>query len=97
MVDTNFASKPHSNMLDLDSNFWEDLEERRVKAGVAAKVWVTVGLAWRSLDMSESMDIQDDTDQNPVVHCLPLVAILHRPYRKTGRPGIYYMRDRCTS
>ena len=31
----------------------EDLKERQIKAGVAAKAWVTVGLAWRSLDMSE--------------------------------------------
>ena len=40
-----FASKPHSSVSDLDSNFLEDLEERWIKAGVAAKAWVTVGLA----------------------------------------------------
>jgi hypothetical protein len=38
---------------DSDSDFCEDLEERRVKAGVAAKAWVTIGLAWRSPDVSE--------------------------------------------
>jgi hypothetical protein len=48
-----FASEPHSSVSDLDSDFLEDLEERRIKAGVAAKAWVTVGLAWRSPDMSE--------------------------------------------
>jgi hypothetical protein len=53
IVDTDFASEPHSNMSDSDSDFWEDLEERRVKAGVATKAWVTVGLAWRSPDVSE--------------------------------------------
>jgi hypothetical protein len=53
IVDTDFASEPHSNMSDSDGEFWEDLEERRVKAGVAAKAWVTVGLAWRSPDVSE--------------------------------------------
>jgi len=31
----------------------EDLEERWIKAGVVAKAWVTVGLAWRSPDVSE--------------------------------------------
>ena len=31
----------------------EDLEERWIKAGVAAKAWVTIGLAWRSPDVSE--------------------------------------------
>jgi hypothetical protein len=45
VVDTDFASEPHSNMSDSDSDFWEDLEERRVKAGVGIKAWVTVGLA----------------------------------------------------
>jgi len=45
IVDTDFASEPHSDMLDSDGEFWEDLEERQVKAGVAAKAWVTVGLA----------------------------------------------------
>jgi len=82
-------------MLDLDSDFWEDLEERRVKASVAAKAWVTVGLAWRSPDVSESMDIQDDADWNLAVRCLPPVAILRRPHRKTGSPGIYYTWDGC--
>src|SRR6266851_3443831 len=52
MVDTDFASEPHSNISDLDSDFWEDLEERRVKASVVAKAWVTIGLAWRSPDVS---------------------------------------------
>ena len=48
-----FASEPHTSVLDPDSNFSEDLEERRIKAGVAAKAWVTIGLAWRSPDVSE--------------------------------------------
>src|SRR5216683_3786991 len=52
VVDTDFTSEPHSNISDSDSDFWEDLEERQVKAGVAAKAWVTIGLAWRSPDVS---------------------------------------------
>jgi hypothetical protein len=48
-----FTSEPHSSVLDLDSNILKDLEERWIKAGVAAKAWVTVRLAWRSLDVSE--------------------------------------------
>ncbi len=53
IVDTNFMSEPHSNILDSDSDFGEDLEERWVKAGVIAKALVMIGLAWRSPDMSE--------------------------------------------
>jgi len=48
-----FASEPHTSVSDPDSDFSEDLEERRIKAGVAAKAWVTIGLAWRSPDVSE--------------------------------------------
>jgi hypothetical protein len=48
-----FASEPHTSVSDLDSDFSEDLEERWIKAGVAAKAWVTIGLAWRSPDVSE--------------------------------------------
>lgn len=89
VVDTDFMSEAHSNFSDSDSDFWEDLEERRKNAGFAVKTWVTVGLAWRSPDVSESMEIQVDVDRNPPVRCLPPVAILRRPHGKTGRPGIY--------
>ena len=53
IIDTDFASEPHTSVSDPDSDFSEDLEERRIKAGVAAKAWVTIGLAWRSPDVSE--------------------------------------------
>jgi len=53
VIDTDFASEPHTSVLDPDSDFSEDLEERWIKASVAAKAWVTIGLAWRSLDVSE--------------------------------------------
>ena len=48
-----FASEPHSSVSDSDSDFWEDMEDRRVKVGVAAKAWATIGLAWRSPDVSK--------------------------------------------
>ena len=48
-----FMSKPHISVLDSDSDSCKDLKERQVKAGVAAKAWVMIGLAWRSPDMSE--------------------------------------------
>ena len=48
-----FASEPHTSVSDPDSDFSEDLEERQIKVGVAAKAWVTIGLAWRSPDVSE--------------------------------------------
>ena len=53
IIDTDFTSEPHTSVSDPDSNFSEDLKERRIKAGVAAKAWVTIGLAWRSPDVSE--------------------------------------------
>ena len=53
IIDMDFVSEPHTSVSDLDSDFCEDLEERRIKAGVMAKAWVMIGLAWRSLDMSE--------------------------------------------
>jgi hypothetical protein len=53
IIDTDFASEPHTSVSDPDSDFSEDLEERRIKAGIAAKAWVTIGLAWRSPDVSE--------------------------------------------
>ena len=53
VIDTDFTSEPHTSVSDLDSDFCEDLEERWVKAGVVAKAWVTIEIAWRSLDMSE--------------------------------------------
>jgi hypothetical protein len=53
IINTDFASKPYTSVLDSDSDFCEDLEERWVKAGVVAKAWVTIGLAWRSPDVSE--------------------------------------------
>ena len=53
VIDTDFMSEPHTSVSDSDSDFCEDLEERQVKAGVAAKAWVTIGLAWRSPDVSE--------------------------------------------
>jgi hypothetical protein len=48
-----FMSKPHISVLDSDSDSCKDLKERQVKAGVVAKAWVTIEIAWRSLDMSE--------------------------------------------
>jgi hypothetical protein len=81
VVDTDFASEPHSNISDSDSNFWEDLEGRRVKAGVAVKAWVNLGLAWRSPDVSECGTYETiNADQSLIVRRLPPVASLRCPH-----------------
>ena len=86
IIDTDFVSEPRSDMSDSDSDFWKDIEERQVKAGIVAKAWVTVGLAWRSLDVSECVNVQDDADRNPAVRRLSPVASLQSPPRRTSRP-----------
>lgn len=54
MIDTNYASEPQDVGAVSDSELSDELDKRRMKAGVAADAWMSVGQAWRSTDVSDT-------------------------------------------